>query len=344
MEDVLTHNPSYESRIRPYIGGQEVNSSPTQTPHRHVIYLSDVQDESQLDTWKELADIVREKVKPERDRLGSNPNNVPLRRRWWAYQAHRPTLHDALKDLHRVLANSQVGNRLTFAFLPSDWIYAHTLNLFLLPRFQDFALLQSRLHEIWARFFGSSMKDDLRYTPSDCFETFPFPKNWQADPTLEAAGEAYYDFRADLMVRNDEGLTKTYNRFHDPGERSPDILELRELHAAMDRAVLDAYGWTDIPVDCEFLLDYEIDEESWSPRRRKPYRYRWPEVVHDEVLARLLDLNQRRYQEEVLAGLHGESKPGKKAPGRPRVRKPRAPAANETLPLFGGPVDTQEDV
>ena len=69
------------------------------------------------------------------------------------------------------------------------------------------------------------------------------------------------------MVRNNEGLTKTYNRFHDPDERSPDILKLRELHAAMDRAVLDAYGWTDLKPTCEFLLDYE-DEEDQEPATR----------------------------------------------------------------------------
>ena len=84
------------------------------------------------------------------------------------------------------------------------------------------------------------------------------------------------------MVRNDEGLTKTYNRFHDPYENDPEIAKLRELHAAMDRAVLDAYGWTDIPTDCEFLLDYEIDEEEWG-NRKKPYRYRWPDDVRDEM-------------------------------------------------------------
>ena len=122
------------------------------------------------------------------------------------------------------------------------------------------------------------MKDDLRYTPSDCFETFPFPEDWESRPDLETAGKTYYDFRADLMVRNDEGLTKTYNRFHDPEEDSPDIIKLRELHAAMDRAVLDAYGWTDIPTACEFLLDYEVDEEE-SGRRKKPWRYRWPDEV-----------------------------------------------------------------
>ena len=49
----------------------------------------------------------------------------------------------------------------------------------------------------------------------------------------------------------------------------------------MDRAVLDAYGWTDIPTDCEFLLDYEIDEKEWGTRK-KPYRYRWPDAVRDE--------------------------------------------------------------
>ena len=86
------------------------------------------------------------------------------------------------------------------------------------------AALQSRVHEVWARFFGSSMKDDLRYTPSDCFETFPFPTGFETDPRLEAAGKAYYEFRAALMVANNEGLTKTYNRFHDPDERSTDIL------------------------------------------------------------------------------------------------------------------------
>ena len=62
------------------------------------------------------------------------------------------------------------------------------------------------------------MEDRLRYTPSDCFETFPFPESWETDAALEAAGREYYEFRAALMVRNNEGLTKTYNRFHDPDE------------------------------------------------------------------------------------------------------------------------------
>jgi hypothetical protein len=117
------------------------------------------------------------------------------------------------------------------------------------------------------------------------------------------------------MVRNNEGLTKTYNRFHDPEERSPDILELRRLHAAMDRAVLDAYGWPEIPTACEFLLDYEEDEEAESEtggktkrKKKKPYRYRWPDEVRDEVLAKLLALNAERAAEEGRGGSRSTSK------------------------------------
>ena len=103
------------------------------------------------------------------------------------------------------------------------------------------------------------------------------------------------------MVENDEGLTRTYNRFHDIYETDSRVVELRERHAAMDRAVLDAYGWTDIPTECAFLLDYEIDESTWG-RKKKPYRYRWPDAVRNEVLARLLALNADRASAEARGG------------------------------------------
>jgi hypothetical protein len=181
------------------------------------------------------------------------------------------------------------------------------------------SLCQSRPHEVWARFFASPLEDRLRYTPSDCFETFPFPVDYEENSSLDATGKTYYEFRADLMVRNNEGLTKTYNHFHDAEERSPDILNLRELHTAMDRAVLDAYGWTDLKPTCEFLLDYEEDEDEDEPaggrRRKKPWRYHWPNDFRDEVLARLLEFNQVRAEEERLSGLaaEGSTKSAKRA-------------------------------
>jgi hypothetical protein len=154
--------------------------------------------------------------------------------------------------------------------------------------------------------------------------------------TLETAGREYYEFRAALMVRHNEGLTKTYNRFHDPHETSPDILQLRALHAAMDRAVLEAYGWHDLAqtATCEFLLDYEEeeeDEEQGSGRqRKKPWRYRWPDEFRDEVLARLLELNKQRAELERLAGTAAEAA-SKRPPGHKR-KAPRAKRGPDTNP------------
>ena len=159
----------------------------------------------------------------------------------------------------------------------------------------------------------------------DCFETFPFPKEFAENAvTLKRSGREYYEFRAALMVRNNQGLTETYNRFHDPEERDPEILRLRELHAAMDRAVLDAYGWTDIQPTCEFLLDYEDEEDeenAWPRRRKKPWRYRWPDEIRDEVLARLLELNRVRAEEEQLSGAAAEANSKSRANRQPRKSK-----------------------
>ena len=76
------------------------------------------------------------------------------------------------------------------------------------------------------------------------------------------------------------------------------FLKLRELHDTMDRAVLDAYGWADTQSKCEFLLDYEEeeaeDDDGQPSKKKKPWRYRWPDDVRDDVLARLLALNRVR--------------------------------------------------
>lgn len=263
--------------------------------------------------WEGLIEIVRRKVKPYRDRQ----KRESLRKYWWQYGEKRPGLRRAISGMKRVLANSQVSAHLGFVFLPPNWIYAHSLNIYAIDSWPEFCTLQSHAHEVWARFFGSSMKDDLRYTSSDCFETFPFPKNWHGNPNLEGAGKNYYDFRAGLMVRNNEGLTQTYNRFHDPDERSPDILRLRELHMLMDRAVLDAYGWQDLILPYGFLLDYEEDEEDEEAnshrKRKKPWRYRWPDEFRDEVLARLLALNEEQAEQERLSGVAAEAASAKSA-------------------------------
>jgi hypothetical protein len=101
------------------------------------------------------------------------------------------------------------------------------------------------------------------------------------------------------MVARNEGMTKTYNRFHDSTETAEDIRRLRELHAAMDRAVLEAYGWRDLAARTAptFLDDTDEDDHTYQGRLF------WPSDFRDEVLARLLALNAERHADEVRRGL-----------------------------------------
>ncbi len=319
MRRLLEENPVNAEIVFPYIGYSEVADSPTHSPHRYVINFGErVEDDCRL-RWPELLAIVEKRVKPTRIAKTVSAIDKQRAARWWQFGSPAKQLYAAIADLDRVLVTgSQAMTRYALAFLPVGIVYSSNLTVFPFSSFAAFATLQSSVHEIWVRFFMSSLKDDLAYTPTTCFETFPFLAGWAADSELEVTGRAYHDYRSDRMVTNNEGLTKTYNRLHDPYESDPGIVRLRELHEAMDRAVLHAYGWDDIPTDNEFLLDYESDEEEWG-NRKKPYRYRWPDEVRDEVLARLIQLNGERAAEEERAG------PAAGATGRRRVAAAMAP-------------------
>ena len=143
-----------------------------------------------------------------------------------------------------------------------------------------------------------------RYTPSDVFETFPQPEP-QSGPrwdVIDAAGRELNEFRADLMLRTNLGLTKTYNRVHNREEHHPDIVRLRDLHVVLDHAVRDAYGWSDL----------ELDHHHWETPQGM--RFTVSPAAKDELLDRLLELNHERYAVEVAAGLH--AKKARKAPAR----------------------------
>ena len=155
------------------------------------------------------------------------------------------------------------------------------------------------------------MKDDLRYTPTDCFQNFPLAENYESRNHLHHVVSEYLAFRSEAMKNSNLGLTKTYNRFHDPLDMEAEILELRRLHAAMDDAVLRAYDWDDLADLCKpggeaeprFLHD--TDEPEFAYQKR----YHWPAWFRDKVLAKLLELNKERAAAEKEAA---KSKSGSK--------------------------------
>jgi hypothetical protein len=376
MERLISENPKNAEAVFPYIGGEEVNSSPTHSHHRYVINFGEQSEEVCRREWPDLMSVVELKVKPDRiDKPGS------YSKQWWLFGRRSQAGTVALAKHEKVLVNSQTSSHVCFAIKETGLVFGHSLYVYPLQSMELLALLQSFIHVVWGIFQGSSLGDGSRYTASSSFETFPFPAalldsvsgNPDHDATrqsLDAIGERYHQFRAELMVANNEGLTTTYNRFHDPEESSPGLLELRRLHGEMDQAVLQAYSWSDVPTACGFGLDYlDTEEDAQLPdelqeridsgelffwdaadaldfqgqlqaygaitgRRKLPWRYRWPDAVRDDVLARLLALNAERYGEEVALGLHSKSSKKASGPAAPgakrRGRPPKSAQAGET--------------
>ena len=287
MERLIAENPKNAEVIFPYIGGKEVNDSPTHAHHRYVINFGDRSEEECRREWPELMGIVEQKVKPERDRLNNNPDGRRRKQFWWHYGRPTSSLYQAIACDEQVMLVAQTSKYKAFTFLSNGFVFDQKLIIFPLGSKSRMIVMQSTVHLDWAEFMGSSMKDDPVYTPSLCFDPFGIPTalldSTASDPaheatrqSLEAIGERYHQFRVELMVSNNEGLTSTYNRFHDPAETSEGILELRRLHDEMDLAVLAAYGWSEaLPTGsgtnpstspCGFGLDYlDLEDDALLP-------------------------------------------------------------------------------
>lgn len=337
MDKLVHANPRNMKRIFPYLGGEEFSNDPRHLNRRFIIDFAALPlrreerirkwiDMNEYDRvaciregvvpsdypeavaadWPDLLSIAERLVKPQRDQ-----DNRPARKkRWWRFGDRQPGLYAAIGGLPRVMGITQTSPHLAVSWLPSQQVFDQKLVILATASDSMLCIVQSRAHEIWARFFASTMKDDLSYTPSDSFQTFSFPQGFETSPALEAAGQTYYEHRAALMVARNEGMTRTYNRFHDPDERAEDIVRLRELHADMDRVVLRAYAadgrtdadgdaWNDLAERAEpvFLDETNEDDHTYQGRLF------WPSAFRDEVLARLLALNAERAAAEKAAGI-----------------------------------------
>lgn len=294
-EALLAKDPRNAECLFPYLNGEDLNSHPEQKPSRWVIFFHDW-ELKQAEQYPDLLRIVNELVKPERERL-SGPGDKRNREYWWQFGAYRSGMRRAIASLRRVLVRSRVSELHAVAFVPKSSFYGDATVVFAFDDDYHFALLQSSVHELWLRKQASSLRTDVRYTPTDCFDTFPFPleeyermanSEWRIEETPEPfrraaeIGAEYHEHRRQIMLARNIGLTKTYNLFHDPNCADADIQRLRELHVEMDRAILACYGWPDLdPQHGFYANDRGQTRFAVSPEARR------------KLLRRLLELNER---------------------------------------------------
>jgi methylase of polypeptide subunit release factors len=332
-QQLVMRNAGNKAVLFPYLNGDDLNNVPDQKPSRWVINFFNWEEDVCRKQFADCFGVVEGTVKPERQK---NNYSQSAKERWWIYERARPELYSQIQNLKAVTVVAQTSKTLAFAIVPTGYVYSMMTIVFPSYAFSFFSVLQSNLHAHWAWKYGSTMKTDLRYTPSDIFETFPLPGDRVA-ASLEEVGERYHEHRRQLMLRLQLGLTKTYNLFHDPAiggtpgettawlskhlvctantcsleEAVAGIDALRKLHIELDQAVLAAYGWDKTSgVGPAISLGHAFQEVDYLPENDR-LRYTIHADARKELLKRLLLLNHKLYAEEEAKGLH-KKKTGRK--------------------------------
>ncbi|MGL4499081.1 MAG: Eco57I restriction-modification methylase domain-containing protein, partial [Planktothrix sp.] len=234
---LIKKDPRNQDVLFPYLNGQDLNSNADQSPSRWVINFQNWPLDAEHDDPKkpkgppyavdypDCLAIVEEKVKPERE---ANKYSKSARKKWWLYERNRQELYEAIAGCARVLVAVQTSKFLSISFQTTGIVFSHMTVVFNLDDYLSFSILNASWHTDWVVEYCSSLETRLRYIPTDGFETFPFPpvcsnsfrSHGDATPKgittneLEEIGEKYYNHRQQIMTTRQEGLTKTYNRFH----------------------------------------------------------------------------------------------------------------------------------
>jgi hypothetical protein len=283
-EQMRRDDPKNGAVLFPFLSGDDLSASPTLSGSRSIVDFNDMTLPEAAQYELPLAHVV-EFVKPERDK----ERQASLREKWWQYGRRRPELRKSIAGLNEVLVVVKHSKVVMPVRVSSHQVFSHALTVFATDSYEIQAVLSSSIHLLWAITYGSTLETRVRYTASDVFETFPCPRSRQS---LELIGRTLDEERREIMLRRGLGLTKLYNVVNDPqitDAADTDVARLRAIHVELDKAVMDAYGWSDIALDHGFHTYRQMERWTISPAARV------------EILDRLLEENHRRAAAEVAA-------------------------------------------
>ncbi|MGA4902720.1 Eco57I restriction-modification methylase domain-containing protein [Streptomyces griseoincarnatus] len=321
---LIMEDPKYAEVVSPYLSGEDLNSRADQSASRWVIDFQDWSEEKARQ-YPKAWDIVERTVKPARDKAAPGS---PIK--FWHHWRHRPEMHEAISGLEQVIVIARVSSTAAATLAPTEQVFHDKVVVFPTGETTRLAILNSSMHVAWAWKWSATMKADLQYAPSDCFETFPFP---DATDALRVTGRALDQHRRSASTAHGIGLTDLYNLVHSKSASSTDIEAVRQAHVEVDRAVAKAYDWTDLDLEHGFHPTPQGERFTVAP------------AVRIEILDRLLELNHARYKEEMEKGMHTPEAKRRRAAARKAKAKARAakrnssdaPEGSDDGALFGQP-------
>lgn len=236
------HGDDWRQVIRPYLVGDDILSRPNHGASRFIIDFGFRSLEEAV-AFGDALDIVRERVKPQRDRV----RRRAYRENWWRFSEPIREMRAALAGLDRYIAGPAQGKRIQFTWVDAWTCPSNLTTVFSFDDNYSMGILSSRAHRAWAIAQASTLEDRTRYTTTSTFDTFPWPTSSPDEQkAISEAAEIMIGIRDSLCLENGLGLTDLYNLEEDGAFK-----DLRRAQVALDQAVARAYGWPPNTVDDE---------------------------------------------------------------------------------------------
>lgn len=338
-----------DRHIREYRNGRDLADRPRGAM---VIDLFGLSAEQVRDKFPAVYGHVVENVKNEREaKIGGSKDLAEYARLWWLFGKPRQDLREALEGLPRFIATIETAKHRFFEFLDGSVLPDNRLICFGLSNAAVLAAMSSRIHVVFALAAGGTLEDRPIYTKTTIYDRFPFPLTNDTPSSLidrlASLGERLDAFRKDRIAAHPhltmtglynalERLRELANGAYVPplSEAERDIKDagqiqvLRDLHDEIDRAVLEAYGWTDLAPALVGMPGATTPSSHKSPAQI---------AAEEEVLVRLVALNQARQASEARGEIEW-LRPEYQAP-RLRLKAPQPDRAKQVAADLGGSAD-----
>lgn len=277
-EKLILEDKKNADVIQPYFTGDEVFNLPSLSPLRYVINFRNWSID-RAKAYPGPFSIVERDVRPIRMKV----NRKAHRELWWQYGDKRTSLYSLLGKISKAIVQTHHTKYLSPQFVETGPVFSHSMVVFPSENYWLYCLLNSFVHEAWARENGSSIGTGLRYTPTDCFYTFPLIPP-EKTPRIAEMGRLLEKSRSIFRSGRNCSVNQMLDLMHSPDSNENDVVSLRNIEKEMTIAVLDAYGWSDLGETLEFNEIHRLPDGC-------RIRFAPPSAVWDEVARRLLKLN-----------------------------------------------------
>jgi len=289
MLDIRFREENPDEILRPYFGGDDIVELPSLEPNRWAIDFENKTYE-EAKRWPVSLERVKQLVKPFRDRQNGQIHQDCF----WKFWDMRPKLRQAQSSGIFYLVMPSVSKYIVLRRYRGKAIFNQKTKAIFFSEYGEFAILQSDIHDSWARWRSGSRGITLSYSTSKSLDTFPFPNQIDA---LDSIGRKYYQTREKILSETSIGPTQFYNDIHNPDKTESYIADFREIIASLTETVLCAYGWTDIITNHDFRTVASLPQHDCI-------RFTISESARDEILTRLIELNHKRHEEGDKRKLH----------------------------------------